>query len=187
MVGRVTRGETMFFRSCLKYWRRRKGATAVEFSLIAVPLVMLMFGVIEISMIFTKQGVLEYATSQAAREIRTGQAQQSGAPEDAFRLALCNHVSFMIDCDDIAYEVQTMDSFSDANEAPPPSYDEDGNLESQEFDAGESSGVVLIRTVYRHPIVTPMMQPLLSNSGSATTRLMISTVVLQSEPYEFEF
>lgn len=177
----------MVLSTFTRFYRAREGATAVEFSLIAVPLVTLMFGLIELSMIFTKQGVLEYATSQAARKVRTGQAQESGAPEDVFRQALCDSASFLIDCDEIVYEVQAMDSFSDANEAPPPSFDEDGNLEAQDFDAGESSGVVLIRTLYRHPIVTPLMQPLLSSNGSSNTRLLMSTVVLQSEPYEFGF
>lgn len=177
----------MLFRLFSAYNRRQEGATAVEFSLIAVPLVMLMFGLIEVSMIFTKQGVLEFATMQAARQIRTGQAQQSGSPEDTFKQVLCDNASFLINCDDLSYEVQAMDDFADANDQPPPSFDDEGNFESQGFDTGESSHVVMIRTIYRHPIVTPLMQPLLSNGGQSSSRLMISTVVLQSEPYEFDF
>lgn len=177
----------MIFSTLCSYGQRRDGATAVEFALIAVPLVMLMFGLIELSMVFTKQGVLEYATSQAARQIRTGQAQESGSPEDNFREALCDHASFLLACDDIAYEVKSMASFADANDEPPPEFDEDGKLRSSGFESGASSSVVMIRTIYRHPIVTPIMQPLLSNGGSGTSRLMMSTVVLQSEPYEFDF
>lgn len=168
------------------YGRDARGATAVEFALVAVPLVLLIFGLIEISMVFTKQGVLEHATLQAARQVRTGQAQQSGDAETVFRDELCARSSFLISCDDIAYDVQTMDSFTDANAVPPPSFDEDGNLETQGFAVGGAESVVMIRTIYRHPIVTPIMQPLLSNAGEADTRLMISTVVLQTEPYEYE-
>lgn len=169
------------------FYRRRDGATAVEFALVSVPLVMLMFGLIEICMAFTKQGVLEYATMQAARKVRTGQAQlaEGMTPEEFFQAALCESASFLIDCDEIQYQVEDMDSFADANAEPPPSFDEEGNLTSQIFEPGESSDVVLIRTVYRHPIVTPLMQPLLSNGGESDTRLMISTIVLQTEPYEF--
>lgn len=169
-----------------RYSRRTDGATAVEFSLIAVPLVMLLFGLIEICMVFTKQGALEFATLQAARQIRTGQIQQgAGSPEDAFRQALCDAASFLIPCDAIAYEVQAMNDFSEANERPPPEFDEEGNLETQSFDVGGSSGVVLIRTIHRHPIMTPMMKPLLATGGSEDSFLATSTVVLRTEPYEF--
>lgn len=169
-----------------QYGRDHRGATAVEFSLIALPLVFLIFGLIEISMVFTKQGALEYATLQAARQIRTGQAQQSGDAETIFREALCNSASFLLDCDDIIYDVQTMDSFAQANEAPPPVFNEEGELESQGFVVGGAETVTMIRTIHRHQIITPMMQPLLSNGGENNTRLLISTVVLETEPYEYE-
>ncbi len=168
-------------------YRREDGATAVEFALIAMPLVMMIFGLIEMCMIFTKQGVLEYATSQAARKIRTGQAQQSGSPEDYFKESLCDSASFFINCDDISYEVQSLDNFGEADEQPAPSFDEEGNFLSQGFDSGSSNGVVLIRTVYRHNLFTPLMAPLMSSAGESGKRLMMSTVVLQSEPYEFDY
>ena len=176
----------MVYQLFKQYGRDCRGATAVEFSLIALPLVFLIFGLIEISMVFTKQGVLEYATLQAARQIRTGQAQQSGDPETIFRTALCDNASFLLDCDNIAYEVQTMDSFAEANEVPPPVFNEEGELESQGFIVGGAETVTMIRTIHRHPIITPMMQPLLSNGDSNSTRLLITTVVLETEPYEYE-
>lgn len=176
----------MVYQRVGRYGRDVSGATAVEFSLIAVPLVMLIFGLIEVSMVFTKQGALEYATLQAARQVRTGQAQQSGDPETVFRTALCDSASFLINCDDIAYDVQTMDSFAQANEAPPPTFDEEGELESQGFAVGGAESVTMIRTIHRHSIVTPIMQPLLSNDNESGVRLLISTVVLQTEPYEYE-
>lgn len=167
--------------------RREDGVTAVEFALLATPLFMLVFGLIEMCMIFTKQGILEYATSQAARKIRTGQAQQSGSPEDFFKEALCESASFLLGCDDIAYEVQSLGNFGDADEQPEPSFDEEGNFLSQGFDSGGSNGVVMIRTVYRHTLFTPMMSSLMDSPGESGKRLMISTVVLQSEPYEFNY
>lgn len=177
----------MVLQHIRRYLRRRDGATAVEFALLALPLVTLIFGLLEICMVFTKQGVLEYATSQAARKVRTGQAQQStgDSPEEVFQQALCESAAFLIDCDDVQYQVQSMEDFAEANDAPPPTFDEDGNLENQAFDPGGSNGVVMIRTTYRHPIITPLMQPLLANGGTGSSRLMISTVVLQTEPYEF--
>ena len=43
----------------------------------------------------------------------------------------------------------------------------------------------MIRVAYRYEIKTPLMQPFLTNDSNAQ-RIMFSTVVLQTEPYEFE-
>ena len=45
--------------------------------------------------------------------------------------------------------------------------------------------VVMIRTAYQYPIMTPLFQVMLTNNNGST-RTMLSTVVLQTEPYEFE-
>jgi Flp pilus assembly protein TadG len=73
-------------------WRgRESGTTAIEFSLLLMPYLMLSLGIIELSVMFTAASVLEGATGSAARLIRTGQLQQGGSvnPESEFRDAMC--------------------------------------------------------------------------------------------------
>jgi len=161
----------------------------VEFSLVGIPFIFMVIGIIEMSMMFTSQSLLEYGTSQGARLIRTGQVQQGGG-EAAFRSAVCDTVAItaareFIPCEDIQFQVVTLDDFSDAANQPPPSFDEDGDLEDQGFDPGGVSDVVMIRVAYKYPIVTPLMSSLLTNNGD-NSRLMVSTTVLQTEPYQFE-
>lgn len=179
----------MALRQIRRWIRKEDGATAVEFSLIGVPFVFMIIGVIEMALMFTTQSLLEYGTSQGARLIRTGQVQQ-GAGEVAFRDAVCNAAAItasrnFIDCSDIQYQVVALDSFGDAQDFDDPQFDEDGNLEDQSFDAGDVSDVVLIRVAYRYPITTPLMGAMLTNNGD-NSRIMLSTTVLQTEPYEFE-
>lgn len=168
--------------------KEERGATAVEFSLIGVPFIFMIVGVIEMSLMFASQSLLEYGTSQGARMVRTGQVQL-GEGEAAFRDAICDAVSItpergFIDCDSIQYQVQTLDDFADAADEPPPTFDADGNLEDQGFDAGGVNDVVMIRVAYRYEILTPLMSSLLTNNND-NSRLMVSTTVLQTEPYEF--
>lgn len=128
--------------------------------------------------------MLEGATGSAARLIRTGQIQQAADsdPEAAFRSALCSYASVLIDCNNVQIEVQRLDSFADVD-ALPPSFNEDGDFVSRGFAAGGSNDRVLVRAVYRYPMMTPFIGPLLT--GPDNTRLFISSVVLQTEPYEF--
>jgi len=169
----------------LKKWiRQDDGVTAVEFSLLLGPYMLLIFGIFEISMMFTSASLLEGATNSAAREIRTGQMQQSvGDPETLFRDKLCSYRMVFIDCNDISVEVQVLDSYGDFG-GTAPQLDGDGNLVSRGVDLGEADERVLIRTAHRYQMMTPIVGNLLS--GGAGSRLFMSTIVLQSEPYDFD-
>ncbi len=162
------------------------GATAVEFALIALPLFMLIIGILEVALFFAAGLVLEGSAAQAGRLIRTGQAQLSGDPRTAFETALCNEARTMLDCDNLRYEVLRFSSgnFGDAagNE---PEFDDEGNLVDQGFNAGNSNDVILIRTVYRYEFLTPLIGPMMTGDASRTWMNHISTVVIKSEPYIF--
>lgn len=167
-----------------RVWARREdGATAVEFSMMALPYFMLTIGIIEISMMFASANLLEGAAGSASRLIRTGELQQSGGDTAAtFRDAVCEYAVALITCDDIVIEAQLMDSFSDYDSLA-ASYDVDGNLVSGGFDIGGSSDRVLVRVGYNYDMMTPFIGPLIA--GADGTVSFLSTVVLQTEPYDF--
>ncbi len=64
-----------------KWGKNRDGATAIEFAFLAMPYLLLSLGIIELSLMFASESLLEGATSRAARTVKTGQLQQS-APEN---------------------------------------------------------------------------------------------------------
>jgi Flp pilus assembly pilin Flp len=167
-----------------KWCRDECGATAVEFALVGIPFVLVVIGIIEMGLMFTSQSLLEASTAQAARQVRTGAVQQGGG-EQLFIDELCDFSSALIPCESLQYQVVPMDSFGDAQDFPDAVFDEDGNLEDQQFDAGGVSDVVMIRTAYMYPIKTPMFRLMLTNTNG-DKRAMLSTIVLQTEPYEFE-
>lgn len=169
-----------------KWLSAKDGVTAVEFSFMAMPFIIMIIGTIEVALMFTTQSLLDASTSTAARLIRTGQIQQAdpASQEEMFRETLCDFASIMIPCGDIQFQVTDLSSFGDADGAPPAQFDEDGNLEDQGFSPGEDNDVVLIRVAYQYHIITPLMQLVLTNRGDGS-RLMMSTIVLQTEPYNF--
>ncbi len=168
----------------VKEWARNDTAsTAVEFSLVAVPFTYILIGIIEISLMFGAASVLNGATNDAARLIRTGQAQTSADPETTFRDVLCSSASALIRCNRLQYEVIAIPDF-DSFANFPPNFNDDGDLQPQGFDAGGVNTTVLIRTAYRYQFMTPMLGEVLSDASN-NSRLMMATVVLQTEPYEF--
>lgn len=168
---------------CKRWKYKEDGTTAIEFSLLVLPFFMLLVGIIEISLMFTSATLLENATSAASRMIRTGQIQQSSDdPQTLFRNEICDHTMAFVPCNDVVFEVQQLSSFSDFG-AIAPTFDSDGNLVSSGFDTGGSSDRVLIRVAYTYEMMTPFIGPLLA--GSDNSILFMSTVVLQTEPYDF--
>ena len=92
----------------------------------------------------------------------------------------------MLDCSRIQYEVIRIgnDSFVSAETAT-PEFDEDGNLIEQDFDAGNSNDVILIRTVYRYEFLTPFIGSLMTGDPSRNWMNHMTTIVLKAEPYVF--
>ncbi len=160
------------------------GATAVEFALVSAPFLFLLIGIIEMSLMFAASSTLHAGTNEAARMIRTGQAQQTsvGTPEDIFRGELCRNVNVLLNCDLLQYQVVALDRFADFADYA-ATFDEDGNLEESGFDAGGSSSVVLIRVAYRYPLLVPLVGNIMSD-GPGMSKMFVSTVVIQSEPYD---
>lgn len=164
-----------------RWFENIDGATAIEFSLLVVPFIVITLGIIELSLMFLSASIVEGATDSAARLIKTGQIQQTeGDPETMFRDALCEYAAALVDCEQMVIEVSTIESYSDYTG---PVYDSDGAMISQGFDPGGSNDKVIIRVGYRYKMITPIVGPLLNGADGATQ--FISTVVLQSEPYEF--
>ncbi len=164
--------------------KKEDGTTAIEFAFLAMPYLLLSLGIIEMSLMFASESLLEGATTQASRMVKTGQLQQSGSadPEADFRLALCAHAPVLIRCSEIVIEARPMGSFSDYPSMQ-PSFDEDGAMVSQGFATGGSSDRILIRVAYNYTAFTPLVGHMLW--GPDASRMFISTIVLQTEPYDF--
>lgn len=169
----------------LNWIKNEEAATAVEFALVAVPFSYILMGIIEMSLMFASMSTLDAATNQAARMIRTGQVQQTeGDPETLFRDTLCAGADVFLNCEGIRYEVINMEGFSNFADYP-VSFDEDGNMQTQGFDAGGVNDVILIRTSYKYPLMTPLIGQALAD-GINNTKVIMSTIVLETEPYDVQ-
>ncbi|WP_135211041.1 TadE/TadG family type IV pilus assembly protein [Vitreimonas flagellata] len=172
-------------RALRRFARTEDGAVALEFGFVAVPFFMLTFGLAEVSLMGLAQTNLDYATSEAGREIRTGRAQMGGVTEEEIKEAVClNFGRFMaVDCEaKLFVDVRTYEAFTDINVDPPVV---DGELQTDGFayEPGEPSDIVVVRTYYRWHVLTPMFDRILANTNGGE-RLVVSTMMFRNEPYE---
>ena len=83
-----------------------RGAVAVEFALLAIPFFVVLFGILETGYLFLVAIVLEGATADGARQIRTGFVQQSGDPLTALSTLVCDNMFNLVTCGDLIFDVR---------------------------------------------------------------------------------
>lgn len=168
-------------------WQRfaddRRGATAVEFAMIAAPFFFLIFGLIEVCLIFIMSTVMEHAVSEAARPLRTGEAQGAGMTQVQFRQAVCSELFDMLDCDARLYiDVRTVSNFGASPTGAP--IDVDGTFDDSEFkyEPGGPNQIVAVRVFYEWDLITPYIsQPLRNMAGNK--HLLQASAVFRNEPF----
>lgn len=165
------------------YAEDKRGATAVEFAMIAGPFFFLIFGLIEVSIIFIMSTIVEHGLQEASRDIRTGQIQNGGG-EAAFRAKVCASVSSLINCDGkLHIDVKRFGSnFSSASMGSPIDENDELDTGSFSFDPGSANEVVSVRIFYEWDLITPIMtQPLVNLNGNK--HLIQANTVFRNEPF----
>ncbi len=168
-----------------RFARARGGAAAVEFALMAVPFFLLLFGVIELALIFLLSTTLDNASGEVARRIRTGELQtQGGATPQAFKTAICDTLGWLKgDCESNLYvDVRTFQSFQTAGGAGAPVDGDAFDPSDFQFQLGQPNSIVLVRAFYKWPFMTPLVSKAMGQFSDGSTVLM-STVTFKNEPY----
>jgi Flp pilus assembly protein TadG len=167
-----------------RFLRREDGAAAVEFGLILLPFVALMFAVIETALVFFADQTLETAVADSARLIMTGQAQNGSLDKTTFKNAVCSRIYGLFDCQNGVYvDVQTYSSFGGISYTPP--LDAHGNLVTTGFDyqPGGPGDIVVVRLFYQWPIYVSLMNLGNLSNMAGNKRLLVATAAFRNEPY----
>jgi Flp pilus assembly protein TadG len=160
-----------------------RGNATIEFAIVGSCFMIMLLASFEFGYMLFVQSSLDNAARDAARLIRTGQAQLSGNAQTTFQNLLCGDVSAIIGCVNIVYQSQVFNDWTDASTAVnnPPGRDAQGNFESAGFAPGTQGQIVAVTVTYNYPFFTPWIASLLG--GSTNSALLMSTVVFQNEPY----
>jgi Flp pilus assembly protein TadG len=170
-------------RVACRFARHQDGAAAVEFALVAVPFLALLFAILETALVFFAGQTLEAAASDSGRLIMTGQAQTAGYTKDDFKTQVCNRLAGgVFNCSNGVYvDVKTYASFSAVNTASPIV---NGTFDPTKvaYDAGTQGSIVVVTLYYQWPIYVSLLGNNLSNLNGGS-RLLVATSVFRNEPY----
>ena len=169
----------------LRRWLRdQRGGEAIEMAIVGAPFIALLFGLLELGMVFLVATTMENATDEVSRQIRTGQAQTSGGGAAAIKTAICSEMSWLgSNCaTNLNLDVRTFTSF--AGQGAPPNPVSGGTVNPAKFcwDPGGSGSIMLVRAYYTWNLVMPVLNAGLVNAG-AGKRLITTAISFRNEPY----
>jgi Flp pilus assembly protein TadG len=160
-----------------------RGATAVEFALVAAPFLALIIALIQTFLVFFAQQMLETVVRQSARLVMTGQVQSAQMNQAVFKQKVCDQIVILFNCSGLMVDMQVATSWSSANTATPTlTFDGSGNVtNSWQYKPGDSGDIVVLRVMYVWPVVLGPLGFNLSNLSNGN-RLLMSSAAFQNEP-----
>lgn len=164
-----------------RLWHDRSGGAAVDFALIATPFIAILMAIIESAIVLLSGQVLQTATTNAARQIMTGQAQNASWSATQFKTFVCGGLTVMFDCNKLNIDVRAFSGFSAVD--LPPVTNADGTLtNAYVYQPGNPGDVVVVRLIYQWPIIAWGLGIGLVNSANHSNTLTASAA-FRNEPY----
>lgn len=149
--------------------------------MVALPFILMMFAILELGLVFVTDSVLENATIETGRLVRTGQASAQSMTAATFKTSLCGRMSvFAPDCATRAtIDVRVIPQF--ATTPPDPMDSGTFNAGILTYNNGSPGDLVLVRVWYRQPLLTTFLAQGLSrmNDGAA---MLTATTAFRNEP-----
>jgi Flp pilus assembly protein TadG len=169
-----------------RFARAERGVTAIEFALISVPLMMLLFGIVELAMVLVVATTLQTAVESSSRTIRTGEFQTGAATTKAdFKSLVCQRMSFLgSSCAANLYvDVRTFNDFASlAGNAPqtPAAF----TSASTCFQPGQPTDIVLVRAYFQWTLFTPLLSSAMEDMGGGSGKRLLSfATAFRNEPF----
>ena len=181
----------------------QRGSTAVEFGIVVVPFLGILFATMQTGYVYFAQEGLNAAIAGAGRPILTGQAQGTGYTDaTSFRNAVICPTSSttftrmlpsFMNCADLIIDVRVATSFSSADTSA--AY----YASSPQFNMGGACDIVVMRVIYPLPVLMPILsatsigKPVVTTGGQTNYTsasgvvgmkyLLMSTAVFRNEPF----
>jgi Flp pilus assembly protein TadG len=172
-----------------KFRRDSSGATAVEFAMIAPVFFMMLFVIAETGLMLFTEYVLQTSVQEAARMVRTGQAQSAEMAASDLKSKVCRLANVIINCNGkVTVYVASANNFGTLKAAM-PSYlgigkKADGTPGPSSFACGGPNAAVGMIATYDWDFSVPYFMSFMANmSGNSNTRRLAGFAMFKNEPF----
>ncbi len=180
--------------SLRKLRRDETGATAIEFSILALPFMVLIFGILELAIVFFTTTSLNHSLVTSTRSLRVGSQSAICGDIDELKQDVCNTLNTSNCFNNLNLTVTrvgsnqfngaVLDLFQTSN------IDVDEDNETIDVPGGDvlDSGILgdeilLVKAIYQHDLILPGTLTRLSNFGLNNKRILSVTQAIRTEPF----
>nr|WP_040591805.1 TadE/TadG family type IV pilus assembly protein [Mesorhizobium metallidurans] len=181
-------GRTGFFG---RFAQDRRGSTALEFAMLALPFALLVFAILESCISFAAQEVMANAADDVARQLRTGQIRKANVTDASIKQMICGRLEVMVakNCPGLLVDLREFQSFADAATAG-FKITTAGDIEltgtsptTFTVAPGLAESKNMLRVFYKWPVMTDFMAKSMANLKDGNT-LHFASVTWQNEPFD---
>ena len=169
-----------------RFTRETRGATAVEFAIVALPFLVMLLATLQLAIIYLSSQALETFTEQNARQIMVNLVQQQNLTAAQYKAQLCTQLPSLFNCNNFYVDVVSVapssSAFSSANlSLPALTFDASGNVTNTwRFQPGNPGYIVVVRMLYQWSVFNLPLGLNLVNQTNGS-RLLMATSVFKNE------
>lgn len=176
-----------FARQILRLVRAESGAVAVEFAIVALPFITLLGVILESGIVLFVEYTLQASVQEAARLVRTGQAQAGAYSPADFKAKVCKTADLLFDCSGkVAIYMSSNTSFAALKAALPSFLDVglkvDGSDNAKSYVCGGPLQTTAVVATYDWKLLMPGMN-YMGNFNGNTVRRVVGFSMFQNEPF----
>lgn len=180
-----------------RFRRCEQGVTAVEFAIVVPVLLLMLFGIIEFSLMMFASNMLESATAVSSRLGKTGYSESGMSRAQTILQSVASHAGGVIHSDRLRVTSTYYAQFDQIGDAEPWTDTNRNSLADAgeysdvngngQYDAdmglagyGDANDIVVYTVSYPWNIMTPIMRELIGTNGIYT---ITTHAVVKNEPY----
>lgn len=175
-------------RKVLDFAECEDGATAIEFAILAIPFFILLFGILELAVIFFIQSNVQNAAFEMARQVRTGEFTGS---ENQLKNQLCREMNPGIQNSELAacrakfteVKVTPLGDFSNSTNFAPDQPASDPDNPPPNVQSTSGGDTVLMEVTYRYELALPGKVSRMSNTDAGNYRDIKIATAFRNEPF----
>lgn len=170
-----------------RFEKSESGIGAIEFAILAPPFFLLLGCICETGLMFFTEYTIQTAVQDAARLVRTGQAQNGQLSAATFKTKICNLAGVLVSCGNINVYVRSDTNFATLATNMPPLITIGASLGGSTsaascFNPGAPSQPAAVAATYDWNFSMWGMSAM-SNINSGATRRLIGFAIFQNEPF----
>lgn len=178
------------------FFSDRRGSTALEFAMLAMPFALLVFAILESCISFAGQELMANATDDIARQLRTGQLKKANVTDASIKKLICDKLAVMVTTNcpgsgssaSLLVDLREYPTFADA--AAAGFKIQNGEIvltgttsTSFTVSPGLAESRNMLRVFYKWPVITDFLAKQMANLKDGKT-LHFASVTWQNEPFD---